>query len=282
MSKSVRDDVVFDILSSLPVKTLLRFRCLSKSFCSLIDSPDFINSHLNLSVKTTTNRLLLADEFTGSVYGVDVDSPALSYLDGFGCDVITNDYKVIIITQTDHSFSVMLYSLKSSSSRRIQDLHTPAPDCFPYCRRLQCVSVGSSLHWLVISRNESTPDHIILSFDCPSLVFIYVKTWLIIVCFQNLEDASVLFLAETETNSRDFVRVLNTTQVSMLPGFSNITSQSVSVKCEGEMKNQLDMKNQLIELSGERGNAGLTIFLDSALRRTKISALHPEMISILL
>lgn len=39
----------------LPVKDLLRFRCVSKFFKSVIDSPDFIKQHLSHSQKTSTN-----------------------------------------------------------------------------------------------------------------------------------------------------------------------------------------------------------------------------------
>ncbi|XP_030924573.1 F-box/kelch-repeat protein At3g23880-like [Quercus lobata] len=43
----VPDDVVFDILTWLPVKSLIRFRCVSKSWYSTITNPIFITTHLN-------------------------------------------------------------------------------------------------------------------------------------------------------------------------------------------------------------------------------------------
>ena len=47
-SERLPDDVVFDILARLPVKSLVRFRCVSKSWNSIITSPDFITTHMNL------------------------------------------------------------------------------------------------------------------------------------------------------------------------------------------------------------------------------------------
>ncbi|MCD7458691.1 hypothetical protein HAX54_038907 [Datura stramonium] len=38
-------EVISEMLSRLPVKSLLRFRCVSKSFKTLIDSPKFIQAH---------------------------------------------------------------------------------------------------------------------------------------------------------------------------------------------------------------------------------------------
>jgi F-box interacting protein len=54
MSDYLPDEVVADILQRLPVKSLLRFRCVSESWNSLITSPAFIDSHLNQSIPNST------------------------------------------------------------------------------------------------------------------------------------------------------------------------------------------------------------------------------------
>ena len=41
-------DIVFDILARLPMKLLLRFRCVQKSWYFHITSPNFISTHLNM------------------------------------------------------------------------------------------------------------------------------------------------------------------------------------------------------------------------------------------
>ncbi|KAL4607534.1 hypothetical protein ACB092_09G181900 [Castanea dentata] len=46
-SERVPDEVVFDILTHLPVKPIIRFRCVSKSWNSTITTPIFITTHLN-------------------------------------------------------------------------------------------------------------------------------------------------------------------------------------------------------------------------------------------
>ncbi|XP_028054791.1 putative F-box protein At1g32420 [Camellia sinensis] len=42
---SIPQEIIFEILKELPAKSLLRFRCVSKLWCSTIDDPLFITSH---------------------------------------------------------------------------------------------------------------------------------------------------------------------------------------------------------------------------------------------
>ncbi|KAK4433147.1 F-box/kelch-repeat protein [Sesamum alatum] len=56
------EEIVEEILSRLPVQSLLKFRCVSRSWCSLIGSKDFIKAHLEKSTKNTNfthHRLVL-------------------------------------------------------------------------------------------------------------------------------------------------------------------------------------------------------------------------------
>ncbi|XP_021750852.1 probable F-box protein At1g14315 [Chenopodium quinoa] len=52
-------ELIIEILSKLPVKTLLRFLCVCKSWNSLIKSPNFINIHLNQTLISNSDRHLL-------------------------------------------------------------------------------------------------------------------------------------------------------------------------------------------------------------------------------
>ncbi|XP_062162941.1 F-box/kelch-repeat protein At3g06240-like [Alnus glutinosa] len=47
MSNSLPNEVIAEILSRLPVKSIIRFRSVSKTWCSLISSPHFIATHLS-------------------------------------------------------------------------------------------------------------------------------------------------------------------------------------------------------------------------------------------
>ncbi|KAJ4826236.1 hypothetical protein Tsubulata_032293 [Turnera subulata] len=57
MSDNIPEDVIVSILSKLPAKSLMRFRCVSRSWDRLITSSAFINRHL--SSTNRTNNLLL-------------------------------------------------------------------------------------------------------------------------------------------------------------------------------------------------------------------------------
>ncbi|XP_074265262.1 F-box/kelch-repeat protein At3g23880-like [Silene latifolia] len=54
------------ILANLPAKTVLRFRCVCKSWCDIIENPDFVTQHRNLcKINSVSSKLLLALEGSG-------------------------------------------------------------------------------------------------------------------------------------------------------------------------------------------------------------------------
>lgn len=69
------EHLIAEILCCLPVKTLLRFRCVSKPWCSLIDSTRFVKSHLKRSIECKTNTGVI---ISGHImYSVPVDVGSL-------------------------------------------------------------------------------------------------------------------------------------------------------------------------------------------------------------
>ncbi|XP_042028281.1 F-box protein CPR1-like isoform X1 [Salvia splendens] len=66
------EEIVREIIGCLPPKALLRFRSVSRSWRSLIDSKQFIQLHLHNSLRSNTNLTLLVD--SSRFYCVDLDS----------------------------------------------------------------------------------------------------------------------------------------------------------------------------------------------------------------
>ncbi|XP_059283117.1 F-box/kelch-repeat protein At3g23880-like [Lycium ferocissimum] len=66
MSDYLPDSVLHEIFCRLPVESLLRFRCVSNQWCSLISSQDFISTHLSHSLSVTSNAtpLILLRHFS--------------------------------------------------------------------------------------------------------------------------------------------------------------------------------------------------------------------------
>ncbi|KAK9684509.1 hypothetical protein RND81_10G214800 [Saponaria officinalis] len=64
-----------EILAKLPVKSLVRFKCVSKFYNTVISSPEFIDLHLRQSLSSDANRLLIfAEKYNKHLYSLDVDS----------------------------------------------------------------------------------------------------------------------------------------------------------------------------------------------------------------
>ncbi|KAJ9190083.1 hypothetical protein P3X46_001316 [Hevea brasiliensis] len=164
-------DLLIEILCRLPIESLLRFRCF----------PYFINTHVNQSMKTSTNRSLIIDDLNpdGSIFkhqigeGVILWKPPTkrdqilsTMLRGFSYDAINDDYKVIIMTQPymENNMRVMVYSLKGNSSRRVEDLLDYSFVKYNRHESSSGVIFNGSLHW-VVDRKGKVFNRFILAFD---------------------------------------------------------------------------------------------------------------------
>ncbi|KAG5001241.1 hypothetical protein JHK87_022313 [Glycine soja] len=61
MNPTFSHDLIVEILLRLPIKSLLRFKCVCKSWLSFISNPHFVKSHL---VVAPTNQTLLDYDFS--------------------------------------------------------------------------------------------------------------------------------------------------------------------------------------------------------------------------
>ncbi|KAK9265610.1 hypothetical protein L1049_028594 [Liquidambar formosana] len=55
-------DIVINILSRLPVKSLMRFRCVCKSWHALVSDPNFVDMHLNQTYANNKGYVLMSDD----------------------------------------------------------------------------------------------------------------------------------------------------------------------------------------------------------------------------
>ncbi|KAM7502975.1 hypothetical protein LguiB_001879 [Lonicera macranthoides] len=85
MSDYIPPELIVNILSWLPPRSLLRLRCVCKSWCSLISSPNFIDIHTHqLDASSNHNNRILAmrllprgASYRNEVYPLDLDSKVL-------------------------------------------------------------------------------------------------------------------------------------------------------------------------------------------------------------
>jgi F-box interacting protein len=68
------DELIHQILLRLPVKSLLRFKCVCKSWFSLISDPHFANSHFQITAPTHTRRLLFISESNPITRSINFDA----------------------------------------------------------------------------------------------------------------------------------------------------------------------------------------------------------------
>ena len=73
-SKLPPEILLEEILPRLPAKSLLRFKCVCKSFQTLISTPQFIHRHLRHCLSSDADRLLILAGRHGGVYSYHLDS----------------------------------------------------------------------------------------------------------------------------------------------------------------------------------------------------------------
>ncbi|KAK7401543.1 hypothetical protein VNO78_13104 [Psophocarpus tetragonolobus] len=73
LSLTIPDELIEEIMLKLPVKSLIRFKCLSKSFLFIISDPQFAKSHFNLSAAPTYRLLNFNKDY--ELNAIDIDAP---------------------------------------------------------------------------------------------------------------------------------------------------------------------------------------------------------------
>ncbi|KAM7466098.1 hypothetical protein LguiB_013660 [Lonicera macranthoides] len=154
-------EIVVEILLRLPVKSLLQCRSVSKLWCSVISSPQFTKSHLDVSKKNNEyahHRLILnypdlkscslySVMYEHSINAVEHDYPGKDPYADFWVVGSCNGIVCLVINE----FTVFLWNPSTRESRKL-----PNPGVMRYV-----------LHLMYgFGYDESTDDHIVVGIFC--------------------------------------------------------------------------------------------------------------------
>ncbi|KAM7464965.1 hypothetical protein LguiB_012527 [Lonicera macranthoides] len=126
----IQEEIIFQILKELPVKTLLRFRAVSKLWCSIIDDPIFIDSHRTRSYTRADGIHILCqyrDELALNIYSTDPEGgsavPFLTLPNGILCyyNSVDDDYEASCL-QSVNGLVCRNYCIWNPSTRESIDL----------------------------------------------------------------------------------------------------------------------------------------------------------------
>lgn len=125
----IHSELIEEVLSHLSVASLLRFRCVSKSWCCIIDSDHFIKKHLNQSIIARSNHSLIYGSMEMGLYSVNLDSFDTAHL--IQPPVDSTDFQLICISNYCNGLFLVVAAeslvLQNPFSRR----HKKLPDAFP-------------------------------------------------------------------------------------------------------------------------------------------------------
>lgn len=120
-------EIITDILCRLPVKSLQRFRCVSRWWCHLIDSKDFARLHLIRSKLSNSNPSLILG-FLG-IYAVDLDSldVACALNPPFSSSDVTNSCNGLVLVSMGHKQLPFLWNPFTRKYKTLPDVSVDYP-----------------------------------------------------------------------------------------------------------------------------------------------------------
>ncbi|XP_017259002.1 F-box protein CPR1 [Daucus carota subsp. sativus] len=131
------EQLIPEILLHLPVKHLLRIRCVCKPWCSLIDSPSFVKRHLQRNIETNPDsHIILRSCSSGSNFfmadvhslcnspAVEIDDPVKTYLSGAEFLGSCNGIVCLLKNNTD----ILLWN---PATRKLRELPKPTSFTLP-------------------------------------------------------------------------------------------------------------------------------------------------------
>ncbi|XP_059623827.1 F-box/kelch-repeat protein At3g06240-like [Cornus florida] len=218
--------LLVQILSKLDVKSLLRFRCVSKSWRSLISDPYFIKTHLNQSlaksssIQTPHNILFISYPFrpyglyTASFRSADDNNIVVQKIDFLfqsspGCQIrgcyIMGSCNGLICIEVE---SLLIKSSKLKRDTYVFNLSTrelrQIPDCdyyFPPC-----------LHKIVgFGYDHCHDDYKLVNIDCDR-IFVYsmrTDSWRVVEDFNNKMDFRVFPYGTQLNGAIHWLRIKN-------------------------------------------------------------------------
>ncbi|KAF3675046.1 putative pentatricopeptide repeat-containing protein-like [Capsicum annuum] len=132
MEVRLQEEIIMDILSRLPVLSLLRFKCVSKYWMTLISEPYFTLKHLNHAKNNQSSQKILvlhvSSVRTSHTFAMEPStresivlprtefSLTKDYSCGVGYDSTSDNYKILMIDNAAHC---EILALKSGSWRKI-------------------------------------------------------------------------------------------------------------------------------------------------------------------
>ncbi|XVE89873.1 hypothetical protein DITRI_Ditri20bG0030100 [Diplodiscus trichospermus] len=180
-----RQDLFRSLLVTFPAKSLLRFKCVSKLWGSLITDPDFIEHYLENQQKKEYPQLIFAS--TESKTDIVLESVAIVevevieqggaktrkgqefsryHLGGFGRDQVTKECKIIRLFRPkggfeNHVHECEVFTLCSKGEASWRGIGEVAYFIRP---AQQPAYVNGKLHWILDGRHAN-PSEVIISFD---------------------------------------------------------------------------------------------------------------------
>ncbi|XP_022734226.1 F-box protein CPR30-like [Durio zibethinus] len=142
--EGVPEELIMAIITRLPPNSLVRFKCVSKPWNTLISSPSFIKLHLNQAISSIRSQRLMVSSSLNSIQSIDYEASEVSAINQIDIIAVANSdrFKIVgscngLICVADEENSYHSFILWNPCIREFKKL----PLRFPLAENLK-VSIG--------------------------------------------------------------------------------------------------------------------------------------------
>ncbi|XP_058759164.1 F-box/kelch-repeat protein At3g06240-like [Vicia villosa] len=160
-------ELIIHILLRLPVKSLACFKCVCKSWLSLISDPSFANLHFELTAVTHDRRIMFISTIFHESRSIDFETSLNHFSTSLSLDFLRPHFRSDFIIEMKSSCRGFIF-LNCSSKIFLWNPSTGVHKQIPLPPVVSCIDPDDIFNLYGFGYDHSTDDYLVVSMSCDS------------------------------------------------------------------------------------------------------------------